>query len=381
MNTGRAIRKILFVTIWVAIGGGMLTLLIAAIGKQKKDHCRDYTIRIKGASHNFSAGCCAFVDDKDVMKLLKAAAKGNVKGQPKSSFNLQQMELLLENNVWVKDAELYFDNHDVLHVTVTEREPIARLFTINGRSFYIDETEKIMPLSDKLSAKVPVFTGFPEKILSKSDSSLLRDVKSAALFILHDPFWMAQAAQIDITSEREFEMIPVVGNHTVLLGDGKNIDRKFHRLFVFYKNVLSQTGFDKYRAINVQYDGQVVGIKDKQGSKVDTSLLRFNIEKLLKESREVQSDSVIAARDIKEQKAIQVDPVIAATEKKTSGENPQGADNKSEQTRSLTNPVLVANPVSMKPLLDSKHNAKGQKNLKTGNEKKGPKAVMPKKSE
>src|SRR5258706_14065079 len=102
MNTGKAIRKILFVTIWVAIGGGMLTLLVAAIGKQKKDHCRDYTIRIKGASHNF------FVDDKDVMKLLKAAAKGNVKGQPKSSFNLQQMELLLENNVWVKDAELYF---------------------------------------------------------------------------------------------------------------------------------------------------------------------------------------------------------------------------------------------------------------------------------
>ena len=376
MNTGKAIRKILFVTIWVAIGSGMLTLLIAAIGKQKKDHCKDYTIRIKGANHNF------FVDDKEVLKLLKAAAKGNVKGQPKSSFNLQQMELLLEDNVWVRDAELYFDNHDVLHVTVTEREPIARLFTITGRSFYIDETEKIMPLSDKLSAKVPVFTGFPEKISGKSDSSLLQDVKSAALFILHDPFWMAQAAQIDITSEREFDMIPVVGNHTVHLGDGKNIDRKFHRLFVFYKNVMSQTGFDKYRAVDVQYDGQVIGIKDKQGSKVDTSQLRFNIEKLLRQAREVQSDSVIAEKDIKEQKAIRVDPVIAATEKKTTGENPQDtANNQNERTRSLTNPVLVANPVSMKPLLDSKHNEKEQKNLKAGSEKKEPKAVMPKKGE
>ena len=30
------------------IGGGMLTLLIAAIGKQKRDHCKDYTISIKG---------------------------------------------------------------------------------------------------------------------------------------------------------------------------------------------------------------------------------------------------------------------------------------------------------------------------------------------
>ena len=73
---------------------------------------------------------------------------------------------------------------------------------------------------------------------------------------------MAQVAQIDITPERNFEMIPVVGNHTVILGDGENMEQKFHRLFVFYKNVLSQTGFDKYKAINVQYAGQVVGVKE-----------------------------------------------------------------------------------------------------------------------
>lgn len=347
---------------WVAIGAGMLTLLIAAIGKQKRDQCRDYTIRIKGVQNNF------FVDQKDVVKLLKAAAKGEIKGQKKSALNLQQMEKLIENNVWIKDAELYFDNQEVLHVSIAEREPVARVFTITGKSYYIDKEEKRMPLSDKMSARVPVFTGFPEKILGKRDSILLHNVKDAATFILNDPFWMSQVAQIDITQERIFEMIPVVGNHTVILGDGENMERKFHRLFIFYKDVLSKTGFDKYKAINVQYNGQVVGIKNN-GTKKDTAQLRLNVEKLLRQARDMQNDSLIAARAIKEQKAIQVDPNIAATEKGTPDENFIR-----EQARSLSNPVPVTNPIPMKPLLDSKHNEKLVTNPGAVDNK--PKAVM-----
>ena len=359
----------MFVALWVAIGGGMLTLLIAAIGRQKRDQCKDYTISIKGAQKNL------FVDQKDILKVLKETAKGDIKGQKKSTLNLQQMEQVLEKSVWVRDAELYFDNQEVLHVAVTEREPLARIFTVTGKSYYIDEEEKKMPLTDRLSAKVPVFTGFPEKVLSKRDSSLLHDVKNAATFIFNDPFWMSQVAQIDITAERNFEMIPVIGNHTVLLGNGENIDRKFHRLFIFYKDVLSKTGFDKYKAINVQYAGQVVGIKDNGGKK-DTAQLRLNVEKLLRQAREMQNDSLIAARAIKEQKAMQVDPVIAATEKGTPEENTS-----EQNTASLTNPVLVTSPVPMKPFLDSKPNEKTNNNPKPVKEKKEPKAVMKKKGE
>src|SRR5262245_61514416 len=137
---------------WVVIGGGMLTLLIAAIGRQKKDHCQDYIIRVKGPKSNF------FIDDKDVLKIVKTALNGDIKGQRRSAFDLQRLEQLLEKSVWIRDAELYFDNHDVLHITVTEREPIARLFTVGGKSSYLDETGKMMPLSDKMTARVPVFT-------------------------------------------------------------------------------------------------------------------------------------------------------------------------------------------------------------------------------
>ena len=241
-----------------------------------------------------------------------------------------------------------FRYHNVLHVSVTEREPIARIFTLTGKSFYVDDSGKMMPLSDKLSARVPVFTGFPGKVISKRDSLLLNDVRSTAVLILHDPFWMSQVSQIDITSERTFEMIPVVGNHTVLLGDGANMQQKFHRLFVFYKNVLSQTGFDKYKAINVQYAGQVIGVKNNY-SKSDTARFRLNVEKLLQQAREMQNDSLIAAREIREQKSIKADPAIAATDKSA-----DGTGKIEPKAENLTNPILVTNPVSMKQFSDEK---------------------------
>jgi cell division protein FtsQ len=168
-------------------------------------------------------------------------------------------------------------------------------------------------------------------------------------------------------------MIPVVGNHLVLLGDGENMKQKFHRLYVFYDQVLSRTGFDKYKTVNVQYAGQVIGVKNRN-VKADTTQLRLNVEKLLRQAREIQNDSLIAAREIKEQKTIRVDPAIAATEKIADGEN-AGAP----KAESLTNPVLVRNPVPMKPFSDGKVGERPVDNPKRSDDRRQPKAMMPRK--
>ena len=267
----------------------MFTLLLAAISKKNKGKCSNYSITIKGARNNF------FIDKNDVEQMLMKAMKNEIKGQPVSSFNLHEMEQMLEHHTWISDAELYFDNRDLLHVTITEREPVARVFTTENNSFYIDSLGKKMPLSDKLSARVPVFTGFPDKkTLSAKDSALLNDVRATANFIINDPFWMSQVAQIDITADRNFEMVPVIGNHLVKLGNGENIAEKFRRLMLFYKQVLSKTGFDKYKIINVQYKGQVVVSRYAGDPKMDSVQLRKNVEKLLQQARDAQNDTVIS---------------------------------------------------------------------------------------
>ena len=55
----------------------------------------------------------------------------------------------LKKNAWVNGAEVFFDNNDVLRINIAQREPIARIFTLGGNSFYIDSSGTELPLSEK----------------------------------------------------------------------------------------------------------------------------------------------------------------------------------------------------------------------------------------
>lgn len=355
----------MFITVWLCIGAGMLTLLLAAISKKNKGRCKDYTITLNGVQNNF------FIDEKDVEQLLMKATKGNIRGEQIASFKLHELEVMLEHNTWIDNAELYFDNRDVLHITITEKEPVARVFTTAGNSFYIDSLGRKMPLSDKLSARVPVFTGFPDKKkLNAGDSLLLNNIRVAANYIMNHPFWMSQVSQIDITADRDFEMIPVVGNHLVKLGNGENIDKKFHRLLLFYKQVLSKTGFDKYKVIDVQYKGQVVVSKYAGDAKIDSVQLRRNVEKLLRQSVEAENDTVIRA----------MPPLVKLEADSASAPDPALQDNNQINPKSNDSPNPVKSFVS-KTGQKKTDNPKPVKNdkPKPPEKKKEPKAVMPKK--
>jgi len=348
VNTKATIRKILFVMLWVCIGGGMLSLLIAAIGKKKREDCADYTITIKNSEDNL------FIDANDIRKMLKAGAGSELKGKKLSDINLKKLEQLLRDNVWIRKAEMWFDNRNVLHVEVYEREPIARIFTTAGNTFYIDSTERKLPLSDKLSARVPVFTGFiDKKVYSAKDSLLLTDVKNAAIYIKNDSFWMSQVAQVNITQERNFELSPVVGNHLVKLGNGQGLDKKFNRLMIFYKQVLAQKGFDSYSMVDVQYAGQVVGTRrGTEKNKVDTVMLKKRVDEMLKQMQK-QYDSVAALKPITEK------PTISGSQVSTN-------DLRATSTQSTNPNALKAESLPVK-------------NENRPNENK-PRAVMPKRN-
>jgi cell division protein FtsQ len=283
VKTNISIRKVLVVIAWLAIGSGLLTLLVAANRKEQKHFCKDVAIRIKGTGDIF------YIDKGDIITILKNGSDQKMIGQPLNKMNLARMEKLLEKSSWVADAELYFDSHDVLHITATERQPIARIFTKAGTSYYIDSATKRMPLLQKMSIRVPLVTNFPgSKKIGPQDSALLRDVKELTAFISSDPFWNAQVAQLDIVGERNFELIPTIGNHVIRLGTAEDLEEKFNRLFIFYKNVLSKTGFDHYSVIDVQYKDQVVATQKGSVSKVDALQLQKNIEELMKKAQQAQ---------------------------------------------------------------------------------------------
>lgn len=255
--TKRHINKILFTTLWCVLGIGMVTLLVAAISKKKTEKCKGFEIRISGVHDNY------FIDKKDVIELLQKQQQYEVKGRALNSIDVAGMEQLLRKNKWIKNAELFFDNNNVLQVRVVEREPIVRIFTSTGSSFYIDSSLKRLPLSDKYSPRLPVFTSFPSDaiVLSKKDSGLLKQIRDVAQYISQDRFWMAQIEQTDINADREFEMVPKIGNQIIYFGDGNNYEQKFLNLLTFYKKVAPSIGWNTYAALNLKYSNQVVAVR------------------------------------------------------------------------------------------------------------------------
>ncbi len=262
-------RNILFAALWVTIGAGTVVFLAAAIQKKDSKKCEGIDINISGASNNF------FIDKSDVKKIITKYAGQNAIGKPIDQFNLVGMETALKKDVWIRNAELFFDNNEILQVTVEEREPVARVFTEGGSTFYIDSTNMMLPLSEKFSARVPVFTGFPAevKILSLIDSNLLNDIKTISVLIQQDSFLMALIDQVDITEQRNFEMIPKLGNQVIVFGDASDAPKKFKKLQLFYKKVITNMGWNRYSIINLQYKDQVVA-KIKGADDVSADSLR-----------------------------------------------------------------------------------------------------------
>jgi len=264
-------------TLWIALGGATVFLLASGIKGKGEHQCKGVEITIHGVSNNF------FVDKKDILISITVSESANPVGKATGSFNLKKLETELEKNVWIRSAELFFDNNEVLNVVAQEREPIARVFSVTGTTFYIDNDLTMLPLSDKFSARLPVFTGFPsdKKILSKADSSLLGDVRTISLALQKDSFSMAMVDQVDITAQRMFEMIPKIGNQLIVFGDATDVDVKLQKLKLFYKEVMAKAGWNNYSVINVQYKNQVVAKRKGAEDIAADSLRTLQIMQLL----------------------------------------------------------------------------------------------------
>ncbi len=275
--------------LWCLAGAGALVLLVAAIRKEDEQTCTGINIIIKGVSNNF------FVDKNDILNELNQYIDGAPEGQPVSSFNLKSLENDLQKNIWVKQSQLFFDNNYVLQIIVTEREPAARLFSTAGTTFYIDSSITMLPLSEKFSARLPVFTNFPsdKAVLSKKDSALLKDIYNISTAIQKDSFIMALVEQVDITPYRTFEIVPKVGNSIISFGDGNNIDKKLSKLKLFYEQVIPKCGWNYYNAIDVQYAGQIVAKRKGAEDKTADSLRTLQIMQMIAQTAEdLSNDSL-----------------------------------------------------------------------------------------
>lgn len=358
MSIKKTIYKIALFSLAAVALSGLTVLLVAANNKNDSGVCNGTSVKIK------SAGEDHYVHEEDVMRVIQNSTHGSPVNKPVSGIDLSQLEKDLEANPWIEDAELYFDSKSYLNVLIKEREPLARVFTTMGSSFYIDAKSYQMPVPDK-AIRVQVITGFTAvKNWNAKDSSVMNEAKQIVKFVSHDAFWNAQIGGINITSNG-FELVPIIGDHIIRVGSAENIDQKLHRAFVFYKQVLSKEGFNKYAAINVQFDGEVVAVKKEPTSKVDALQLQKNIDELLLRKKQEQENE-------------------AALEKKQAEQNIIKTNQNTVETKTLTNNSVPVKTFShpSKIILVKKNTTQPKSVKKQKEEMKNvqkPKAAMKKK--
>ena len=250
------ILKVLGILLWVALGGGITVLLVSAVQKEQRQKCKGLEI--------------AFTDDKpfrmlDEPEITDALWPSSTQDHPVgkyiSGINLFSLEKQLKKNPWVLNADIYFDQQNILHVDVQQRTPVARVFSPEGNSFYIDDSLYLLPLKTADVVELPVFTNFNTAGAKASDSMIMKRITSLAAVISKDPFWMAQVEQININEDGSFEMITQLGDQRVSLGTGSNWDGMLTKLRKLYQHLGAEHGWTKYESIDLQFKDQVVCVR------------------------------------------------------------------------------------------------------------------------
>lgn len=254
------------ITIWALLLIGLVALLSFAEARHTSKICSKLRVNVLGTDKQ------QFISYRDVEELVLNQGD-SILNQPISSIALQRIEERLESRAAVKNAEVYLSLNGALHVRVEQRTPLVRVINKRGESGYLDELGYFMPLSEKYAARVLVANGniedglwaFNYEEVAVSDSlrseTVLDEIFELAQFIHERPFWKAQITQVYYNEEGDFELIPRVGAHIIVLGKAEHLEEKFGKLYAFYKKGLPYTDWNAYERINLKFNNQVVCTK------------------------------------------------------------------------------------------------------------------------
>ena len=265
------LKKVLIITLWVGVASVSVVVLVAATNKHATDVCEKVVVDIRSGDQG------GYISEKEILNRISGNRPELLIGMKIKNFSLSQLEALLEQHLWIRNAEMFFDTKNVLRIEIEERVPVARIFRMGGESFYVDEIGKQLPVNGNQIAHVAVFTGFPQMTypLSEKDSLLLMHVRDVGAYILKHDFWMAQIDQVHIENY-QMEFIPKLGKHQIYFGEGKMIEQKFKRLMLFYHQIMKKTGWNYYSSVDLRYEKQLVAVRRDSVSLYESFVIPFD---------------------------------------------------------------------------------------------------------
>ncbi|NJL13165.1 MAG: hypothetical protein HC913_09315 [Microscillaceae bacterium] len=229
-----------------------LFVLIAFVeAHQRNQSLGDLHIRIVNQSENY------FLDSTEIQRLLDVSADKNKKVANFRDLSVKAIESRIRANLFVEDCEIARNLRGDLFIDVRLSRPMARFLRQGRPDFYIDSLGKIMPVSSRFTARVPLISRDGNNQLpdfAKKDQGLLRLMQA-----LHqDPFFRAQVSRLHIQQNGDIRIEVQLGEHFIEFGPSQDIAEKLKKIRIFYQEILPLKGWKAYKRVNVKYRNQII---------------------------------------------------------------------------------------------------------------------------
>ncbi len=202
-----------------------------------------------------------FITTEEMRDRVKKKFQSEYTNVPMSRLSPLEMEASLKSLDFIKTADVYVDGNNRLNVYVTQREPVFRLLTPDGHSFYVDHDGTTMPSSMHYSPRVLVVfasVSVMKDTLTISKPGKEKDIYQFAHRIVDDKILNALIEEIIVDERGEWTLIPKLGPSRIYLGNLDRLEEKITALKRVFKEILPVEGWEKYYSINLKYNGQVI---------------------------------------------------------------------------------------------------------------------------
>ncbi len=259
-------KKVIKIIFWVLFAVGLILIVFFASKENNNTVAKkpDISIHVEGEN--------AFLTESELLDRLiyKRLYQKNMKV---NVVNVKKIEAAIIKMEEVKKVRVYKNIGNSWNIDVELRNPIARIFTLSQKAYYLDDEGFTMGRSSLHTAHVLVFSGFIIENMEKAsvkeiinNDSLksirkLDDIYRISNYVCKDSLLNALIGQVYLEKNGDFILIPLVGKQTILFGSANSdevVADKFNRLKVFYKEGMPHEGWEKYNTIIVKYEGQIV---------------------------------------------------------------------------------------------------------------------------
>jgi cell division protein FtsQ len=202
-----------------------------------------------------------FVDETGLRKAILEVVEESRDSVTNKIVDLALLEKELLRYSFVKEVQASRDIRGNLVIDVQQDEPIARVMATSGKGAYISRERNLLPLSKDYTARVMLITGSgADSLLSETFLKGVKGNKISKLidYVNSDDFLASQITQLEISKWMGITLHPQVGHHRIEFGKAEDFDRKFAKLNTFYEEIVPKKGWNEYKTVKLQFEGQIV---------------------------------------------------------------------------------------------------------------------------